>query len=131
MYNLVLALHIIVSILLIGVILIQRGRGGGLVEALAGAESLFGTKTSSFLVRTTTVLVVLFFITSTTLAFLSKQRGLSLLEKKTSLEEKTTPLKESFTSEESKKPQEETKGEKNSSPGRSSQDSKEELPKSQ
>jgi len=41
MYNLVLALHIITSALLVIVILIQRGRGGGLVEALSGAESLF------------------------------------------------------------------------------------------
>ena len=35
---------------------IQRGRGAGLVEALAGAESLFGTKTSDYLVKATTIL---------------------------------------------------------------------------
>ena len=83
MYNFVLAIHVIVSLLLVVVILMQRGRGGGLVEALAGAESLFGTKTSSFLVRATTTLAVIFFITSMSLAFLSKQRGKSVFEKET------------------------------------------------
>ena len=43
-------------------------------------ESLFGTKTSSFLVRSTTILAILFFISSTGLAFLSKQRGRSIFE---------------------------------------------------
>ena len=66
----------------------QRGRGGGLVEALAGAESLFGTKTSSFLVKSTTFLAILFFVLSTFLAFLSKQKGRSLLD---SMPEVATP----------------------------------------
>ena len=113
MYNLVLALHIIVSLLLVITILIQRGRGGGLVEALAGAESLFGTKTSSFLVKTTTTLAIIFFITSTSLAFLSKERGKSLLQKK-KFEEKITESKEKPVSPEQKResPQvkEETEG---------------------
>ncbi len=103
MYNLVLALHIIVSILLVIVILVQRGRGGGLVEALAGAESLFGTKTSSFLVKTTTTLAILFFITSTTLAFLSKQRGLSIFERE-KFSEEVTKSQEEPTPKEKEKP---------------------------
>ena len=82
MYKIALYVHIGISLLLVVTILIQRGRGGGLVEALAGAESLFGTKTSSFLVRSTTILAVLFFVTSTGLAFLSKQRGRSIFETK-------------------------------------------------
>ena len=80
MYNIALYLHIGICVLLVVTILIQRGRGGGLVEALAGAESLFGTKTSSFLVRSTTILAILFFFTSTGVAFLSKQRGRSIFE---------------------------------------------------
>jgi preprotein translocase subunit SecG len=82
MYKIALYVHIGISLLLVVTILIQRGRGGGLVEALAGAESLFGTKTSSFLVRSTTILAILFFVTSTGLAFLSKQRGRSIFETK-------------------------------------------------
>jgi len=87
MYNLLLILHVVVCTCLVIVILIQRGRGGGLVEALAGAESLFGTKTSSFLVKLTTVLAVIFFVTSTSLAFLSKQRSRSLLDRSAISEE--------------------------------------------
>ncbi|MFC1514277.1 preprotein translocase subunit SecG [Candidatus Omnitrophota bacterium] len=85
MYNIAFYLHILVSLLLIITILIQRGRGGGLVEALAGAESLFGTKTSAFLVRSTTILAICFFVTSTGLAFLSKQKGRSVFQTKSVL----------------------------------------------
>ncbi|MCM8825895.1 MAG: preprotein translocase subunit SecG [Candidatus Omnitrophica bacterium] len=81
MYNLILFIHIVVTITLIGVILIQRGRSSGLIEALGGVESIFGTKTSSFFVRLTVVLAVIFFLTSLSLAYLSKQQGVSLLEK--------------------------------------------------
>jgi preprotein translocase subunit SecG len=81
MYSTILALHIIVVIILIGIILIQRGRSSGLIEALGGVESIFGTKTSSFLIKLTVTLVVLFFFTSITLAYLSKQRSKSLMER--------------------------------------------------
>ena len=79
MYNLILTIHILVAIGLIILILIQRGRSGGLVEALGGVESIFGTKTSSFFVKITVVLAILFFVTSVSLAYLSKQRGKSLM----------------------------------------------------
>jgi preprotein translocase subunit SecG len=81
MYNVVLGLHIVVVAVLIAIILLQRGRSGGLIEALGGVESLFGTKTSGFLVKLTVTLVVLFFLTSISLAYLSKQRSKSLLER--------------------------------------------------
>jgi preprotein translocase subunit SecG len=79
MYNFVLTVHVIVAIGLIGMILVQRGRSGGLVEALGGVESIFGTKTNSFFVKITVVLAILFFVTSVSLAYLSKQRGKSLM----------------------------------------------------
>jgi len=88
MYNLLIFLHILIVILLLGVILIQRGRSGGLIEALGGVESIFGTKTSSFLVKTTVILAILFFLTSLSLAFLSKQREKSLFEKLPARKEK-------------------------------------------
>jgi len=81
MYELLLVLHALVVIALIGMILIQRGRSGGLIEALGGVESIFGTKTSSFFVKVTIILSVLFFFTSISLAYLSKERGKSLIEK--------------------------------------------------
>jgi len=81
MYNVILIIHVIVVVALIGMILIQRGRSGGLVEALGGVESIFGTKTSNFLVKVTVVLSVCFFLTSISLAYLSKQKGKSLMGK--------------------------------------------------
>jgi preprotein translocase subunit SecG len=81
MYYVVLVLHILVVITLIALILVQRGRSGGLVEALGGVESIFGTKTSSFFVKATVILAVLFFVTSISLAYLAKERGKSIMDK--------------------------------------------------
>ena len=94
LFTLILVFHVFVVIGLIAVILIQRGRSGGLIEALGGVESIFGTKTSAFFVKVTVVLAVLFFVTTISLAYLSKQRGKSLLDKYKDIpaqEEKSTP----------------------------------------
>ena len=77
---LIIVLHVIVCIGLIGIVLIQRGRGSGLVESFAGVESMFGTKTSVFLTRTTTVLSILFFVTCLSLAILSIKQSSSLMK---------------------------------------------------
>lgn len=74
-----IAIHVIVCVLLIIIILIQAGRGGGLVEGFSGVESMFGPKTSVFLTRTTTVLSSLFLITCITLAFFSIKQSRSLM----------------------------------------------------
>jgi len=79
MIGLIIAMHIIICLLLIVVILIQAGRGGGLVESLAGVESVFGTKTSAFLTKATSVFAVLFFITCISLALLSARQSKSLM----------------------------------------------------
>lgn len=76
----IFVIHIIVCILLIGIILVQAGRGGGLVDAFSGVESMFGTKTNTFLTRTTTVLSIVFFITCLSLALLSARQSRSLLK---------------------------------------------------
>lgn len=75
----ILFLHVVICILLIGIILIQAGRGGGLVESFSSVESMFGPKANVFLTRATTVLSTLFFITCLTLALLSAKQGRSLL----------------------------------------------------
>jgi len=79
MMALIIAMHIIVCVLLIGIILIQSGRGGGLVDSFSGVESMFGTKTSAFLTKTTTTLAILFFITVLSLAVLSARQSKSLM----------------------------------------------------
>ncbi len=79
MMGLIITIHVIVCTLLIIMILIQRGRGGGLAESFHDVESMFGTKTNAFLTRTTAVLSVLFFITCLSLAVLSIRQSRSLL----------------------------------------------------
>lgn len=79
MMGFIISIHLIVCALLIIIILIQRGRGGGLVESFSGVESMFGPKTNTFLTRTTTILSTLFFITCLSLAFLSAQQARSLM----------------------------------------------------
>jgi len=76
----ILVIHVIVCMGLIGIVMIQRGRGSGLVESFAGVESMFGTKTSAFLTRATTVLSIIFFITCLSLAVLSVRQSRSLMK---------------------------------------------------
>ncbi|MFH1202675.1 MAG: preprotein translocase subunit SecG [Candidatus Omnitrophota bacterium] len=91
MYIFIIIIHVIVSILLIIAVLLQSGKGGGLIESFSAAESIFGTKTSTFMARATTILVTLFFITTLSLAFLSTQKSKSLVESSIK-EESALPL---------------------------------------
>ena len=92
MMGLIVALHVVVCLLLIGIILIQRGRGGGLVDTFSDMESMFGTKTNAFLTRTTTVLSVLFFITCLSLAFISSRQARSLIPDTAPQQSQAAPL---------------------------------------
>lgn len=80
MIGLLIVIHTVICLFLIGIILVQAGRGGGLVSGMSGVESMFGPKTNTFLTRTTTVLSILFFITSVSLALLSARQSRSLIQ---------------------------------------------------
>ena len=80
MFAFIIAIHVIACVCLIFIVLVQQGKGGGLIDSMSSAESIFGTKTSSFLVKATTIASVVFFLTCLSLAFLSIQRNKSLLE---------------------------------------------------
>ncbi len=95
MFGFIIVIHLIVCILLIVLILIQRGRGGGLVETLSDFESMFGPKTNTLLNRLTTVLAVIFLFTCLILAFLSAKQSRSLMEDVTTTQstaDSSTPL---------------------------------------
>ena len=79
MTTLLIVVHVTACVVLIVLVLIQRGRGAGLVESFAGVESMFGTKTSDFLTRITTIMSVIFFITCLSLAVLSVKQSKSLM----------------------------------------------------
>lgn len=79
MMTFIIVVHVIACVVLIILVLIQRGRGAGLVESFAGVESMFGTKTSAFLTRTTTIMSIVFFMTCLSLAVLSVRQSKSLM----------------------------------------------------
>ncbi len=76
-------IHVIVCFVLIGVILLQAGRGQGLTGASFGSgnvQSLFGTKASSFLTKATSGAAICFMLTCITLDVIEVQKSKSLLE---------------------------------------------------
>ena len=77
MQTTVLIIHTLISLSIIGLVLLQRGKGADAGAAFgAGASgTVFGARgSSSFFSRATAVLAAAFFATSLTLAYLSSQR---------------------------------------------------------
>jgi len=84
MTTILVIVHVIVSVLLIGVVLIQRGQGAemGVSFGGGGAQTLFGSRGSgSFLGKLTGGLAAAFMLTSLTLAFFSQQHAGSAVER--------------------------------------------------
>ncbi|MBN1871573.1 MAG: preprotein translocase subunit SecG [Candidatus Omnitrophica bacterium] len=81
MYVFIMVIHVIASLVLILVILMQAGRGGGVSEIFGGSsnQTIFGTSAAQFLTRATAACAVLFIITSLSLAVMSSRRSRSLL----------------------------------------------------
>ncbi|STX30091.1 protein-export membrane protein secG (preprotein translocase subunit) [Legionella beliardensis] len=73
MYQLILMIHVLVSLVLIGLVLIQHGKGADIGAAFGSGASntVFGSQgTGSFLFKLTGGLALTFFITSLTLSYL-------------------------------------------------------------
>lgn len=79
MMTLILVIHCLTCVLLVLAVLMQAGRGGGLTESFSSAESVFGAQTSTFMVRTTSILAAIFFVTSLSLAYISSHQAKSLM----------------------------------------------------
>jgi len=96
-------LHAMICILLGLVILMQSGRGGGLTEGFASAESLFGAQTNKMMIKATTIVASLFFATCLGIALLSVRTGKSLMANKVLTQAESPksaveiPLKEEVT----------------------------------
>jgi preprotein translocase subunit SecG len=86
-YNMVLGIHILIGISVIGLVLIQHGKGADMGAAFgSGASgSLFGASGSAnFLSRATAVLAAVFFATSLSLSYIATNRprtGGSVMDK--------------------------------------------------
>ncbi len=74
----ILGLHILISLSLVIVVLLQSGKGGGLAGAFGGAGgvgAVFGGQTAaSFLTKATRYLAIGFMLTSLTMAFVVRGR---------------------------------------------------------
>ncbi len=78
LFNILLAVHIIIAIVMIGFILIQHGKGAdaGASFGAGAAGTVFGAAGSAnFLTRTTAILATIFFITSLALAHLAQKQA--------------------------------------------------------
>ncbi len=76
LFSLVLTIHILVALAIIGLVLVQHGKGADMGAAFgSGASgSLFGSSGSAnFLSRSTAVLATVFFITSLVLAYVASE----------------------------------------------------------
>lgn len=78
MMNLVLLLQLVTAIAMIGLVLMQHGKGADMGAAFGGGSSgsLFGaTGSANFLSRSTAVAATLFFVCTLALAYFGNLRG--------------------------------------------------------
>lgn len=77
LFPLLLSVHVLVGLSVIGLVLIQHGKGADMGAAFGGGASgsLFGASGSAnFMSRTTGVLAAIFFLTSLTLSYMATNR---------------------------------------------------------
>jgi preprotein translocase subunit SecG len=77
LHSIVLGVHLLVAAMIVGLVLLQRGKGAeaGTGFGAGASGTVFGARGSAnFLSRATGVLATVFFITSLALAYLSTQR---------------------------------------------------------
>lgn len=102
-------IHILVCLVLILVILLQAGRGAGLSWGSFGGDpqSVFGTKSATFLKKATTVSAILFLLTCIALNVFETQKSKSLFSAgNTQVDiEKIKQALEQVKAEEAKNPQ--------------------------
>lgn len=77
MLTVLTGVHVALTLALIGLVLVQRGKGADVGAAFGSgaSQTMFGSAgAASFLTRTTAVVATLFFVSSLTLAYLASQR---------------------------------------------------------
>ena len=113
MFIFLVIIHIIVSLALIAVVLLQSGKGAemGASFGASGSQSVFGAGGgNTFMSKMTTCAAIIFMLTSLSLAFLSGKTGSSSIMSsksatKASPQKKTPPLQLPEQGQESKQSQ--------------------------
>jgi len=77
MYTLLIIIHLFVSFIMIGAILLQAGKGAEIGAAFGGSsQTIFGSRgAATFLSKMTVGAAIIFMLTSLSLAFLSRERA--------------------------------------------------------
>ncbi len=93
MYLFLLILHVVVSLLLIGAVLLQSGKGSSLSNIFGGGgmETVFGAETSAILNRMTAILAILFIINSIVLATVPGRLTTRSIIKEEAMKEQAAP----------------------------------------
>jgi len=82
MIVIVVIVHVIVSLALICIVLLQHGKGAGIGAAFGGSsQTVFGSAGAApFLAKLTAVAAILFMVTSLGLTFLGRQKEVSVMK---------------------------------------------------
>jgi preprotein translocase subunit SecG len=108
MYQVIIVFHVLLGLGIIGLVLMQQGKGAdaGAAFGSGASGSVFGAQgAASFLSRSTAILATLFFLTSLGLAVLNSQKGVAydlMSEPATSEETSTLPVVEEPKKDENK-----------------------------
>jgi preprotein translocase subunit SecG len=99
MYQLVLMIHVLVAIAIIGLVLIQHGKGADIGAAFGSGASntVFGSQgTGNFLFKLTGILVITFFITSLSLSYIVsaqyRKASTQLIPQQTQTQDSKVPI---------------------------------------
>lgn len=82
MYTFFVIVHVIVSFAIIAIVLLQSGKGADIGSAFggAGSQAVFGSMgTPTLLGKITTVVAIVFMLTSFSLAILASRRSASVM----------------------------------------------------
>ncbi len=96
MDNLLVIVHIVVSLFLVGIVLLQHGKGADIGATFGGSsQSLFGTEGPlPLLNKITTTAAIVFMLTSVTLAYNSAQKSHSSVMADVQVEQAAKPVQQ-------------------------------------
>jgi preprotein translocase subunit SecG len=82
MHTIVIVIHILASLALISIVLLQHGKGAGIGAAFGGSsQTVFGsTGAAPFLAKLTAIVAVIFMCTSLGLTFMGRQQAPSVMQ---------------------------------------------------
>jgi len=82
MHTIVVIIHVIVSLALVSIVLLQHGKGAGIGAAFGGSsQTVFGsTGAAPFLAKLTAIVAIIFMCTSLGLTFMGRQQAPSVMQ---------------------------------------------------